>query len=180
MAITMVLVGILSLVYGLMLPQLNTTLENSTDESILAHGRSNAEDNKAIFLYVSVALISAGFILAAFGFFMPLYQDSSAGRLYLDGDNNDADSTVKTPILVDYELSPFYNKDDESLHQLNSTHNYAFEMSSDWTPSPCESPTDNVSFQTFMVQQQQDGAFVDQYNQWMKSNYISLSYLKYG
>ena len=143
-SLAMILVGVLSLVYGLALPRLYKTLEvNNASFESLEKDMEQAKKEKAIFLYASVVIISSGFILAAFGFFMPLYKDSGA--------SNDADSVVKTPILVDYELAPYYNKD--SL-QLNSAHNYAFDdQSSEWTPSPCDSPTDNVSFKTFLVQQ---------------------------
>lgn len=143
-SLAMILVGILSLVYGLILPRLYETLENSdTSFKSLEEDKAQAEKERGIFLYASVAIISSGFILAAFGFFMPLYKDS--------GESSDADSIVKAPILVDYEIAPYYTKDPS---ELNSVHNYAFEdQSSEWTTSPCESPTDNVSFKTFLVQQ---------------------------
>lgn len=149
-SLAMILIGILSLVYGLILPHLYETLESSdTSFKSLEEDKAKAEKERGIFLYASVGIISSGFILAAFGFFMPLYKDSGAA--------SDADSIVKAPILVDYEIAPYYTKDSS---QLNSVHNYAFEdQSSEWTASPCESPTDNVSFKTFLVQQ--DGHLVD-------------------
>jgi len=135
----LVLIGILSMIYGFMLPPMYHSLENEHSPALLIkQDRLEAVKEKDIFLVASIGLISFGLISAALCLFVPVYQDS--GKLY------DEDSIIKTPILVDYELAPYRDT-------LKGSKNYAFDDSSDWTPSPSASPTDNVSFTTFYIQQ---------------------------
>ena len=142
-AFALVLVGVLTMLYGFALPTVYRSWEGdrAKNSTVLTLDLQEAERDKDIFLITSIGLISFGLIAAAFGLFMLLYQD--AGKSEYD------DSIVKTPILVDYELAPYKDS-------LKAGNNFGFvgDESSDWTPSPCDSPLDNVSFQTFFVQKQ--------------------------
>uniref|UniRef100_A0A7M5V2S0 Uncharacterized protein n=1 Tax=Clytia hemisphaerica TaxID=252671 RepID=A0A7M5V2S0_9CNID len=140
-AFALVLVGVLTMLYGFALPTVYRSLEGNQakNSTVLTLDLQEAEKEKDIFLIASIGMISFGLIAAAFGLFMPLYQDA--------GQSEYEDSIVKTPILVDYELAPYKDS-------LKAGNNFGFvgDESSDWTPSPCDSPLDNVSFQSFFVQ----------------------------
>lgn len=136
-ALAFVVVGILSIIYGCMLPPLYETFDAHENNKIKSQNKVKAQVEKEVFQITGICLISFGLVVMTFAIFIPLYRDT-----FKDSDQNEAG--MKTPIIVDYEIAPYSLKPGY----------YAFsDSTSDYTPSPRDSPVDNSSFKTFYIQQ---------------------------
>lgn len=138
-AVALVIVGILSIVYGAMLPSLYETFDRQENAAIKSEDKIKADVEKEVFQITGIGMISFGLVVVVFGIFIPLYRDTANAHLDPNKDG------VKTPILVDYEIAPY---------SLKPGYYAMSDSTSDYTPSPCASPVDNASFKTFYIQQE--------------------------